>query len=429
MTDLLFLAHRIPYPPDKGDKIRSWHLLAHLAQHFDVHLGCFVDDEADWRHVEHLQRCCASVRAVKLRPQWRRWYSLKQLATGAPLTFGYFESAELSAWVAETRARRGPAVELAFSSAMAPYLREAAVESLRVVDFVDLDSEKWRQYAERKSPLTAWLYRREARLLAAAERAIVETVDLALFVSESEAAVMRDRSAVGGDRIHSIENGVDSDYFDPSRAYERPCAATGSGPFLVFTGAMDYWPNVDAVRWFAETVLPLVWAEAPEVRLWVVGARPTAEVGRLAEDPRIVVSGRVPDVRPWLAAADVVIAPLRIACGVQNKVLEAMAMAKPVVCTAQALSGIAATTDREVLVADDAATTAATVLHLLADGERRQRLGEAARRRILERYRWAHCLAALDRLLETTPTKRSRADAPSVRATPATASLLLPKVG
>lgn len=429
MSDLLFLAHRIPFPPDKGDKIRSWHLLAHLAQHFDVHLGCFVDDEADWRHLEHLQRCCASVRAVKLRPQWRRWYSLKQVATGTALTFGYFESAELSAWVAETRARRRPAVELAFSSAMAPYLREAAAESLRVIDFVDLDSEKWRQYAERKSPLTAWLYRREARLLAAAERAIVETVDLALFVSESEAAVMRSRCAAGRDRIHSVENGVDSDYFDPSRAYEQPAAATGSGPVLVFTGAMDYWPNVDAVRWFADTVLPLVWAEAPEVRLWVVGARPTAEVRNLAQDPRIVVSGRVPDVRPWLAAADVVIAPLRIACGVQNKVLEAMAMAKPLVCTSQALSGIAATVGRELLVADDAAPTAATVLHLLADGERRQRLGEAARRRILQRYRWAHCLAALDRLLETTPTKRSRAVAPSVRATPATASLLLPKVG
>jgi polysaccharide biosynthesis protein PslH len=366
---------------------------------------------------------------VPLRPQWRRWYSLKQLATGAALTFGYFESAKLGAWVAETRARRRPTVELAFSSAMAPYLREATVDSLRVVDFVDLDSEKWRQYAERKSPLTAWLYRREARLLAAAERAIVESVDLALFVSESEAAVMRGRCAAGRDRIHSVENGVDSDYFDPSRAHERPSAATGSGPALVFTGAMDYWPNVDAVRWFAETVLPLVWTEAPEVRLWVVGARPTAEVRRLAEDPRIVVSGRVPDVRPWLAAADAVIAPLRIACGVQNKVLEAMAMAKPVVCTSQALSGIAATVGREILVADDAATTAATVLQLLDDGERRQRLGEAARQRIRERYRWAHCLAALDRLLGATPAKRSRAVAPSVTTTPATASLVMPKVG
>jgi sugar transferase (PEP-CTERM/EpsH1 system associated) len=426
MSDLLFLAHRIPYPPDKGDKIRSWHVLAHLAARYRVHLGCFIDDEADWRHIEYLRDTCTSVCAVPLRPGWRRWYSLKNMITGEALTFAYFQSASLSAWVAHTRARYRPPIEFAFSSAMAPYLRNAEVESLRVVDFVDLDSEKWQQYATRKSALTGWLYRREARLLSAAEQTIATAVDASLFVSATEATSLRRRCPAARDRIHSVENGVDSDYFDPGRRYERPFVA--GGPALVFTGAMDYWPNVDAVRWLAETVLPRVWAVLPELRLWVVGSRPTPEVNRLAQDPRITVSGRVPDVRPWLAAADLAVAPLRIGCGVQNKVLEAMAMAKAVVCTSQAFSGIAATVDRELLVADDAASTAAAILDLLHDAERRERIGAAARRRILDRYRWSHCLATLDRVLEA-PAQRSGASASSPVAKSAIGALLSPKVG
>ena len=424
-ADLLFLAHRIPYPPDKGDKIRSWHLLAHLAGQFRVHLGCFVDDPADWQHLAHLRRYCASVYAMPLRPGWRRWYSLTHLASGGPLTFVYFRSARLAAWVARTRAEHRPAIEFACSSAMAPYLGEAGVHSLKVIDFVDLDSEKWRQYAARKSALTAWLYRREARLLGAAERALMRSADLGLFVSALEVEEMRRRCPAARDRIHSIENGVDSDYFDPQRCFDRPAAA--GGPALVFTGAMDYWPNVDAVRWLAETVLPRVWAVLPEVRLWVVGSRPTPEVCRLARDPRITVTGRVADVRPWLAAADLAVAPLRIACGVQNKVLEAMAMAKPVVCTSPALSGIAAAAGREVVVADDAAALAAIVVDLLGDAPRRQRLGAAARQRILERYHWRQCLADLDRLLELPGRRPLAITAPVAAASPAAA--FLPKAG
>ena len=397
MGDVLFLAHRLPYPPDKGDKIRSWHFLQHLAGRHRVHLGCLFDDPLDRRHLPLLERLCASVHAVPIHPGRRRIASLCGLLTGEPLSFPYFADRRLSAWVQELARTEHLDLAFAYSSGMAPLIAPGALDvPRRVVDLVDLDSEKWRLYGAETSGPMGWIWGREARHLAAAEVAIAGWADATLLVSEAEAADLRRRPGVPPERVACVGNGVDLAAFDPDRSWPLPAPIPADGvPLLVFTGAMDYRPNIDAVLWFAAEVLPRL----PDVRFAVVGARPPPAVRRLVERPGILVTGRVPDVRPWLAHATLAVAPLRIARGVQNKVLEAMAMGRPVLCTPAAAAGIEAVVAGEIAVADGAAAFTAAAQALLEDPCRRQAMGAAARRRVEAAYGWQLRLAELDRVL------------------------------
>ena len=391
--DLLFLAHRIPYPPDKGDKIRAWHLLLHLAQHYRVHLGAFVDDPDDWRHCDTLRALCASTCFARLNPRLGKLRALTGLLSGAPLTLPYYRHAGMQAWV---DARLGDGVErvLAYSSAMARFVMHAG-NTRRVMDFVDIDSDKWRQYARTRPWPLSWLYRREGERLLAWEREVAAAFDASLFVSAAEAADFRVLAPESAARVGHYHNGVDAEYFSPARAYADPYPAGSTA--IVFTGAMDYWPNIDAVIWYAREVLPGLRASRPELLFAIVGGRPPPQVRELAALPGVLVSGRVEDVRPWLAGARVVVAPLRIARGIQNKVLEGMAMAKNLVATPQALEGIHARVGEEVRLAADTAALARETLAAL-DGPD---LGPAARARVLNDFTWDRALARVDRLLET----------------------------
>lgn len=395
MEDLLFLAHRIPYPPDKGDKIRSWHMLRHLAESWRVHLGAFVDDPADWGHAAVLRQVCADVCLRPLHPRRGKLRSLSGLATGQPLTLPYYRDSDLDQWV-QAKLGAGVRAVVVYSSAMAQFVLHGGDGVRRVMDFVDIDSDKWRQYAPTKPWPLSWLYAREGRKLLEWERRVARAFDASLFVSEAEARDFRRQAPESAGKVGYFNNGVDTAYFSPGHVFDRPFEADCRA--LVFTGAMDYWPNVDAVAWFAREVLPRVRREVPEARLHIVGSRPGAAVLGLAGEG-VVVTGRVPDVRPYLAHADVVVAPLRIARGIQNKVLEGMAMAKAVVATPQALEGIAARPGEEVLVAENAAAQADLVLRLLKEPAEAMRVGEAARRRVAADYTWAPNLARLDALL------------------------------
>src|SRR3954470_18012922 len=400
MQDLLFLAHRIPYPPDKGDKIRSWHLLRHLAARYRVHLGCFVDDPQDDEHEPVLRALCESCHFAPLNPRMAKLGSLRGLLTGEALTFAWFRDSRLTRWVKETHVARPITAQVVFSSSMAPFAE--AVEGFRgrrIVDFIDLDSDKWRQYAENAGQPMRWIYRRESRLLARAETAIAARSSASLFVSEAEADLFRRRPGVAAEHVHALGNGVDLDYFNGQRAYPDPYPP--GGPVLVFTGMMDYRANVDAVRWFADQVLPAVRARHADVRFAIVGARPDERVRKLGEGAGVIVTGRVVDVRPYLAHAAVAVAPLRIARGIQNKVLEAMAMARPVVASAEAFEGIDAEPGADLLVAGSGGEGfAELVCRLLENPGEAAGLGARGRRLLSGRYTWERRLAPLVGIVE-----------------------------
>ncbi|MGF6272021.1 sugar transferase (PEP-CTERM/EpsH1 system associated) [Massilia sp. UYP11] len=395
MQDLLLLIHRIPYPPNKGDKIRSYNLLKHLARDYRVHLATFVDDADDWQHVPKVEAMCASSHFAALNPLLARVRSLGALVKNRSLSLDYYQDAGMARWVEQTVAAHGVKRVLVFSSAMAQYA-DRVRDARRVIDFCDVDSDKWRQYADKKSWPMSWLYRHEARQLLRYERQVASQYDASLFVSKPEADLFRQLAPESEARIGHFSNGVDTDYFSPEHDLASPYAANERA--LVFTGAMDYWPNVDAVQWFCDDVFPALCAQDPALRFYIVGSRPNPQVQALAQRAGVTVTGTVPDVRPYVRHATVAVAPLRIARGIQNKVLEAMAMAVPTVVSPQALEGIDAVADRELAVADGAPAWVATLAALLARDNRD--MGRAARARVEHHYSWPSNLACIEERLE-----------------------------
>lgn len=395
MEDLLLLIHRIPYPPNKGDKIRSYHLLKHLARDYRVHLATFVDDADDWQHVPKVEAMCASSHFAALNPTLARVRSLGALVKNRSLSLDYYQDANLERWVDQAVAAHGIKRVLVFSSPMAQYADKYR-GARRVIDFCDVDSDKWRQYADKKSWPMSWLYRHEARQLLSYERRVARDYDASLFVSEPEAALFRQLAPESDARIGWFNNGVDTDYFTPHADYASPYAPGEIA--ITFTGAMDYWPNVDAVQWFVQEAMPLLRKQTPALQFYIVGARPSPQVQELAKIDGVHVTGTVPDVRPYIAHARAAVAPLRIARGIQNKVLEAMAMATPVVVSPQALEGIHAEPGRELLLAHDGAGFADAVQRLLERGN--NDMGLAARARVENHYSWPSNLACIGERLE-----------------------------
>lgn len=399
MDELLYLVHRIPYPPNKGDKIRSYHLLKHLAKRYRVHVGAFVDDANDWQYAEALKQLAGGeIKLLPLAPRTATLRSALGLLTGEPLTLPYYRKRAMQVWVDQLLATRPIQHAVVYSSSMAQYIMNRP-KLRRVIDFVDIDSDKWRQYADKKGWPMCMVYRRESRKLFEYERRVTHTFDAACFVSNAEAGLFQQLAPDCASKVFGYSNGVDTEYFAPTNAGTSPYSA--GARVIVFTGAMDYWANVDAVAWFAKEVFPAIRHANPEVQFYIVGARPSAEVQALAAQPNIVVTGSVADTRPYIAHAELVVAPLRIARGIQNKVLEAMAMAKPTIVSSEALEGINAEPNRELLLALDAAAFAEQGLRLLSQPA--PEIGTAARTRVVADYGWDAHLAVFDSRLEGAP--------------------------
>ncbi len=393
---LLFLSQRLPYPPTKGEKIRALRIFRYLAQWYDIHLGCLMDNVADMDYVATMRALCADMHVAVITPKVAKVTCLRGLLTGEALSVTYFQDRALNAWVQTVLREVKPAVIFVYSSNMVPYILDTPFTGRRVVDLVDIDSEKWRAYADGARGLMKWIYRREWRKITALEHRIARECDVASFVSDAEADLFRQLLPGSAERVLSVSNGVDIDYFDPSGDY--PPLYDTTRPNFVFTGTMDYPPNADAVVWFATRIFPLIRADLPAAQFHIVGHSPTDEVRRLATIDGVHVTGRVTDVRPYVAHATASVAPLRIARGIQNKVLEAMAMAKPVVVTSGALEGIDAQPGTEVIVADTVAAFASACVGL-ATGPEALTIGKAARARAIGSYDWSVRLSQFDKFL------------------------------
>jgi sugar transferase (PEP-CTERM/EpsH1 system associated) len=399
MGNLLYLVHRLPYPPNKGDKVRSFHLLKHLAARHRVFLGTFIDDPEDEVHVARLRTWCAEVHAVRLDPRLARLRSLRGLLYRRALSVDYYNDAGMHRWVAELRARQNVDAVVVFSSPMAQYAgpQGRSMDASVLVDFVDVDSAKWAQYAGKHAWPMSWVYAREGRLLLDYERAVALQAKRSFFVTENETAIFRGLAPESAHRVDPVGNGVDADYFAPDVQRGSPFGDV-AGPAVVFTGAMDYWPNIDAVTWFADSILPQLHRQWPALRFYIVGRSPPPSVTALASD-KVIVTGTVPDVRPYLQHADVVVAPMRVARGVQNKILEAMAMGRPVVTTPACAAAIDARDGVELQSASSETEFAEVIDRLLRGAEQATAVGAAGRRCVQRSYSWDAHLRGMDRYL------------------------------
>ncbi len=391
------LSHRIPYPPHTGDKTRAYHVARHLAAKHDLTLAFLVDDPADLPGVAALRaELGARIEFAVVRKPWATLRGLAGLALGRPLTLGYFGSRDLKERVALRLAEAPHDLVYVHSSAMAQYAAGAAPTPV-IMDFVDVDSDKWAQYGQKSLPPLSWLYTAEARALRRYEAEVARWARLCLVTTDVEQALLRSFAPWASTAV--IPNGIDLSHFTPVRGTEGE-------PAIIFTGAMDYRPNIDAACHFHDEILPLIRREIPETRFYVVGLNPATSVRRLADTPGVVVTGTVPDVRPYYERALVAVAPLRMGRGVQNKVLQAMAMGVPVVATSGAARGLGAEPGQHLHVEDDPAAFAARTVGLLKRPAERQALACAARGFVEAEHSWESSLAQLETLLAEVTAAR-----------------------
>ena len=404
MSGVLFLAHRLPFPPDRGDKIRSHNVLKALAALGPVHVGCFGETVSDKANEIDLGELAAS-HCMPMRDKPLALAGIEAVVRREPISLTAFWSPALMSWITRTLAEHEIDTIYVFSGQMGQYVPRSWTGRL-VVDLVDVDSAKFEAYARETKAPARWIHAREGRLLAREEARLAARADHTLLISAAEAELFAGRlPSAGGANVSVLGNGIDARRFDPAGLAVHP-ALIEAGPHIVFTGQMDYPPNVEAALRAVERLMPWIRAVHPDARLHIVGRAPVPELLALEGKSGARVWGEVPDVRPFLAAADLVLTPLTIARGVQNKVLEAMAMACPIVLTPAAATGIPGEDDVHFAVAESDEDLVARALALLAREAAAQAMGQAARRLVIERMSWAAMLAPLPALVGRAPEQR-----------------------
>ena len=391
---ILFLCHRVPYPPNKGDKIRAFNQLRAISARHTVDLFTLADQPEDLGHQVALREYCDNVTISRIVPALAKLRALQFLFTKAPLTIPYFFSTELQREVRKALSGRSYDRIFVYCSAMGQYVNvPEAGEIPLIVDLVDVDSDKWRQYSAYAPFPYSSVYRREANCLRQYERTVCERAASVAVTTRREARLVQEICPAA--RIHVIPNGVDRDYFDPGTA-----RAAGTVPTINFTGDMSYFPNEQAVVFFARKVLPLIRQAIPEARFLIVGRQPTRNVLRLQTLEGVEVTGMVPDVRPYLSRSQVSVAPFSIAAGIQNKVLEAMAYCLPVVATTRIAQSLPVNVAEMIEFGDSQEDLSAKVVSLLRDPGRCRRIGFEGRERVGVEYDWGRSLDRLLALLE-----------------------------
>jgi len=385
---ILYISQRVPYPPVRGDKITTWRGISHLAKKHEVTIVAFAHNAGDLEAAETLRQKGFTIHTVDLDMKRNKLRSLPFLLGKKPLTLGVYGSAELQRVV--DREIENCDLAFSYSSSMGAFLLPHPHKP-RVQFVCELDSDKWAQYAGFTKFPMSWIYKREARTLLEFEREMCGAMDMNMVVTPVELAIFEER--IPGAPCRVQRNGVDLEHFNPSYNAPEP-------GHMVFTGVMDYFPNVDGCVWFAREILPEIRRRHPEARFSVVGSSPSKEILSLASLPGVEVTGFVDETRDWLARAQLGVAPLRIARGIQNKVLEAMGMGLPVVGTTNATQGVEGVPGRDFLVADDVASQVEACCRLIANPEEGLALGRQARAFVEESYSWETVLEPMTLLLE-----------------------------
>jgi polysaccharide biosynthesis protein PslH len=392
--DIIYLCHRMPYPPNKGDKIGSYHLLRYFSQRHRVHLGTFIDDPADEAYRDTVSGMCASTWFGKISTTTKLTRSVTGFLRNEPLTAALYQDTNLTRWIEDTVRKHRVKHLLVYSSGAAKSIPNSFLETAGnrlVVDFCDVDAQKWQQYAETHAPPMKWIYAREARALIDYDRRLAMRTQAAVVRTQAEVKAFTELAPEVSVKLRVVNNGLDRDFFatDPKRESPFP---PGAMP-IVFTGHMGYWPNIDAVQWFAKEVLPLVRQRVPNAHFWIVGTDPSAAVNALA-GPSITVTGRVPDVRPYLQYASLVVAPNRLGRGIANKALEAMAMSKPLIVSPQIAMGLEqARPNEDYLLGETAVSMADLSVRVLVQPDIAAVVGRNARLRIEKDFDWDRNLA------------------------------------
>jgi len=398
MKNLLFLVHRIPYPPNKGDKIRSYNFLKGLSNDYNIHLAAFIDDAEDYQNIDKVEDLTASSFFVNLNPSLAKIKSLSGLITNKALSVPFYHNYKVQKWVDKTIRDNKIEKIFIFSSVMAQYVEKHQTDC--VIDFVDVDSDKWLQYSQKEKWPMNWVYKREAKTLLEFDSRVAKLAKMNIFVSQEESQLFTSLVDIDPKKVSFVNNGVDTEYFSVNESYNSPYNKPEN--IIVFTGAMDYWANVDAVTWFVREVFPIIKHQCASAQFYIVGSKPTKQVMYLASTEGVFVTGRVEDIRPYLRFSSIVVAPLLIARGIQNKVLEAMAMGKKIVATPQAIEGIKIV-DQEVYIEESAEDFAKQVLLLLGNTQTNLYV-EENRQFVQKNFSWDASLKRLTHIIETVTT-------------------------
>ena len=383
---IFFVCQRVPFPPDRGDKITTFNEIRHLSTKHEVHVFCLADGRRDLDNVPDLLSYARSVTAVPVIGWVGKLRALKALLAGGPLSVAAFNEAELHDAINKKFAELRPDLIMIYSCNVAQYAAHFP-QVPRIMQFAELDSSRWGQFARRSRRPLRWVYAIEERRFSSYERHIALTFSHALVCTAAEQSDFE--RLIPGAPVSLVGNGVDLEYFRSKGIAKQP----GS---IVFTGVMDYFPNVDAVLWFCYEILPIVQRHIPEAGLTICGSRPVAAVRRLAKRRGVTVTGRVPDTRPYMDRAEVFVAPLRMARGIQNKLLEALAMGLPCVASSAATTGTAVPDGEGIIAANNREEFAEHIVRLLRDRAFRAEMAEKARAAAELNYRWETQLAKLD---------------------------------
>jgi sugar transferase (PEP-CTERM/EpsH1 system associated) len=401
MKNILYICHRIPFPPNKGDKIRTFNEIKFLSKSWNIDLVSFADDPTDLKRQSDLKAFCDNVFIFRLNRLQAKINGITRFLKGRTITEGYFFNKKADRTIAALLKEKNYDSVFCFSSPMAAYifhnlsiLGNNKKPPRLIMDFCDVDSDKWRQYSEKANIFMKWIYRFESNRLLSFEKKINKAFDTSVFVSANEALLFK-KLLPEAQNIVSVYNGVDLEYFsNPDKNPQNHLP-----PTLMFPGAMDYYANIEGVTWFCNKILPKIKNTFPDASFMIVGSNPTKAVKALSEINGVIVTGFVDDIRDYYNKADVCVIPLRIARGIQNKVLESMAMKKPVVATSAASSGIHAEPGGHLLIEDSEEPFANAVINLLQNRDRAEKLGKNARIFVENRYAWDVCLEKLNEIL------------------------------